>query len=269
MFIAQNVDDFTRNRSMHKYGFILFIDQGKVKVQTFDRNQAVTSHLVSLIGNRVFFNNQSYTWKEFMEALALASHKPQPITQLTPVADQTQCTKKFTTMSLDGLIDFYDLFSEDNINTIKKFDMESIGKFKINTAPSIMRADTPVHQRILASVLKGSVDAVERNDAERQLFYSRLLWLLPPILLRNPKSTIRKRLEAFVNGDLDVCINGLCSTHDNYFAIQKSPASIHKAASDKVFNGQYSKAMVTLLNETSTATNEQKKLAMIAKHPHR
>jgi hypothetical protein len=64
-------------------------------------------------------------------------------------------------------------------------------------------------------------------------------------------------------------MNGLCSTHDNYFAIQKTPASIHKAASDKVFNGQYSKAMVTLLNETSTATNEQKKLAMIAKHPYR
>jgi len=51
--------------------------------------------------------------------------------------------------------------------------------------------------------------------------------------------------------------------------MQKKPASIHKLAADKVFNGQYSKAMTTLLHQPSAVTSEQKKIAMIKKHPPR
>jgi len=51
--------------------------------------------------------------------------------------------------------------------------------------------------------------------------------------------------------------------------MQKTPASIHKLAADKVFNGQYSKAMTALLHEPSVASTEQKKIAMIKKHPPR
>ena len=102
---------------------------------------------------------------------------------------------------------------------------------------------------------------------DRQLIYSRLLWLMPPLLLRNPKKLVSKRLEAFIQGDLEFCYNGLCSTHDNYFAMQKTPASIHKLAADKVFNGQYSKAMTALLHQPSVATSERKRTAMIKNTP--
>ena len=44
---------------------------------------------------------------------------------------------------------------------------------------------------------------------------------------------------------------------------------MHKLAADKVFNGQYSKAMTVLLHEPSVASNEQKKIAMLKKHPQR
>ena len=145
------------------------------------------------------------------------------------------------------------------INTLTSSEtLELIGKFKINTVPNILRLDVQAYQIILASILKGSVDAVESAHEDRQLIYSRLLWLLPPLLLRNPKKLVSKRLEAFIQGDLDLCYNGLCSTHDNHFAIQKSPASIQKLAADKVFNGQYSKAMtVYCINHRSLLRNKR------------
>ena len=181
----------------------------------------------------------------------------------------TQSIKKFSSISLEGPIDFNSTFSENYLDLIRNFDMELIGKFKINTVPNILRSDAQAYQTILASVLKGSVDAVEAAHEDRQLIYSRLLWLLPPLLLRNPKKLVSKRLQAFIQGDLETCFSGLCSTHDNHFAIQKTPASIHKLAADKVFNGQYSKAMMALLHQPSVATSEQKKIAMTKKHPPR
>jgi hypothetical protein len=115
----------------------------------------------------------------------------------------------------------------------------------------------------------GAIAQLRQAHEARQLIYSRLLWLLPPLLLRNPKKLVTKRLEAFIQGDLDFYYKGLCSTHDNHFAIQKTPASIQRLAADKVFNGQYSKAMTVLTHQPSVASSEQKRIAMIKKHPPR
>jgi len=120
-----------------------------------------------------------------MNFLATISFNPQTTAQPQIDHAHTQSIKKFTSISLEGLIDFYSTFSEKHLDFIRNFDMELIGKFKINTVPSILKSDAQPYQIILASILKGSVDAVEMAHEDRQLIYSRLLWLLPPLLLRN------------------------------------------------------------------------------------
>ena len=146
--------------------------------------------------------------------------------------------------------------------------MEDIGRYRINTVQSITRKDTPLYQRILSSILKGSCEAIENNDADKSKVYSRLLWLLPPLLLRKPKGSVTKRLEVFIErlevfiaGDLDFCIKGMLATRDNYFTFQKSHASVTKAAADKVFSGQFSKAMAILTQDQVNATNQEVKEA--------
>ena len=76
-------------------------------------------------------------------------------------------------------------------------------------------------------------------------------------------------MEAFIAGDLEYCVRGMLATRDNYFAPQRSTKSILKAAADKVFNGQYAKAVSILTQEDVTASPQEIKEALIAKHPPR
>jgi len=140
---------------------------------------------VSLIGNHVFCDDRSFVWNSFMNFLATISFNPQTTAQPQIDHAPTQSIKKFTSISLEGQIDLYSTFSEKHLDFMRNFDMELIGKFKINTVPNILRSDAQPYQIILASILKGSVHAVEMAHEDRQLIYSRLLWLLPPLLLRN------------------------------------------------------------------------------------
>jgi len=78
----------------------------------------------------------------------------------------TQSIKKFASVSPEGLIDFYSLFSDKHLDFIRNFDLELIGKFKINTVPNVLRVDVHAYQ---ASILKGSVDAVVSAHEDRQL----------------------------------------------------------------------------------------------------
>ena len=133
--------------------------------------------------------------------------------------------------------------------------------------PSITRKDTPTYQKNLASVLKGSCDAIDNNDEDRNIVYSRLIWLLPPLLFRKPKGSVTKRMDTFIAGDLDFCIKGMLATHDNHYAFQRSTSSIRKSAADKNFNGQYAKDMSILTQEQITATSTEVREAMLAKHP--
>ena len=178
-------------------------------------------------------------------------------------------TRKFANASDEMLIDVFDIFSENQIQYIKDFKMDDIGRYRISTVPNITRKDAATYQKILASVLKGSCDAIANNDEERKIVYSRLVYLVPPLLLRKPKGSVAKRMEAFVAGDLEYCVNGMLATRDNYFALQRSTSSILKAAANKVFNGQYSKAVSILIHEEVTASPQEIRETLIAKHPPR
>ena len=97
---------------------------------------------------------------------------PKPVTEVSP-SNSPQLsanTKKFAPVSDEDLFDVFDIFNQ---NQIQYIDMENIGRFKINTVPSITRKDTPQYQRILASILKGSCEAIENNDDDRRTVYSR------------------------------------------------------------------------------------------------
>jgi len=176
-------------------------------------------------------------------------------------------TRKFATASDEVLIDVFDIFNKKQIQYIKDFNMDDIGRYRINTVPNITRKEA--YQKIIASVLKGSSNAIANTDEEKKIVYSRLIYLVPPLLLRKPKGSVAKRMEAFVAGDLEYCVNGMLATRDNYFALQGSTSSTMKAAASKVFNGQYAKAVSILTHEEVTASPQEIRETLIAKHPPR
>ena len=95
------------------------------------------------------------------------------------------------------------------------------------------------------------------------------MYLVPPLLLRKPKGSVAKRMEAFVAGDLEFCIKGMLATRDNFITPQRSANSKMQAAASKVFNGQYAKAVSILTNEDVSATPQEIRETLIAKHPPR
>ena len=135
MFISEDLDDFDRNRIIHKYGFILIVRQQKVVAEILDKSLNPKVIHVSLISNHVFCDDRSFVWNSILNYLATISFNPQTTAQPQIVHAPIQGIKKFTSISLEGLIDFYSTFSEKHLD----FDMELIGKFKINTVPSILK----------------------------------------------------------------------------------------------------------------------------------
>jgi len=65
-------------------------------------------------------------------------------------------TRKFATASDEVLIDVFDIFNKKQIQYIKDFNMDDIGRYRINTVPNITRKEAGTYQKILASLLKGS-----------------------------------------------------------------------------------------------------------------
>ena len=262
-----NDDEFSINAKVHQMGYALYISNRTPMVSSFRTDKSQKADEVTLLGNHIIWNGDDFTWKNFLERLGKMS--PKHVFEDTPPVTNQAPTRKFASPSNDGLIDVFDIFNERQIQYIKDFNMDNIGKYRINTIPNIMRKDAAIYQRILASVLKGSCDAIEENDEEKKLVYSRLIYLVPPLLLRKPKGSVTRRMEAFIAGDLEYCVRGMLATRDNYYAPQRSTKSTFKAAADKVFNGQYAKAVSILTQEDVVASPQEIKEALITKHPPR
>ena len=149
--------------------------------------------------------------------------------------------------------------------------ISDIGRFKISTIKNIKARDVQLYRRILASELKGVLEAYGRNYQEALSLACRLLFLLPPILLRKPDAAVPQRLDAFLEGDLKLCTRGLLGIHDNYIKRGKrvSATSRHQAAVARVFDGQYAKAIQALTSTACSTTYEDRKAAMLSKHPQR
>ena len=86
-----------------------------------------------------------------------------------------------------------------------------------------------------------------------------------------PAKVVPQRLDAFLAGDLKLCVRGILSVQDNYIRkADRSPTSTKRqAAAACVFDGQVSKALAALLRQESSTTYEDRKAAMVAKHPPR
>ena len=98
--------------------------------------------------------SDNYNWKNFITRLKTMSLKS--ALEVTPsIAPQVfTSTRKFANVSDENLFDVFDIFNADQIQYIREFDMQNIGRYRINTVPSITRKDTSTYQRILASILK-------------------------------------------------------------------------------------------------------------------
>ena len=170
---------------------------------------------------------------------------------------------------MDNLLDLHSLFSGEDLDYIRNFDTEDIGRFKICTIKNIKARDVHLYRQILASGYKGVLDAQGRNDQGALSLACRLLFLLPPILLRKPDAAVQQRLDAFLAGDLKLCTRGLFSVHDNCIKRgERVPVtSRHQAATASVFDGQNAKAIQVLTSTVCTTTYEDSKEAMLSKHP--
>ena len=99
MFISEDHDDFDRNRIIHKYGFILSVRQERVVAKILDKSLNSKDIHVSLIGNRVFCDDQSYVWNSFMNFLTASSFNPQIAVRSQNDHVPTQSIKRFANIS--------------------------------------------------------------------------------------------------------------------------------------------------------------------------
>jgi hypothetical protein len=264
-FVPQN-DEFLINAKVHQIGYALIIFNNKPMIVSLLPDKSQKTEEVTLLGKHTIWKDNDYIWKKFLDQVKVASPNTQVV---TPHVPQRMPTRKFTSASDDTLFDVFEIFNRKQIQYIKDFDMDDIGRYRISTVPNITRKEAGTYQKILASVLKGSCEAITNNDEERKMVYSRLVYLVPPMLLRKPKGSVTKRMEAFINGDLEYCTKGMLHTRDNFITLQRSSSSKMQAAASKVFNGQYAKAISILTNEDVSAPPREIREALIAKHPPR
>ena len=172
---------------------------------------------------------------------------------------------------MDNLLDFNSLFPREDLDYIREFNMDDIGRFKIATIKNIKTKDVHLYRQILASAYKGVVEASTNNDQQGLKLACRFLFLLPPILLRKPDAAVPQRLDAFLAGDIKLYTRGLLTVRDNYINKgERAPTTTkHREAAARVFDGQYAKAVQVLIQKESSTTYEDRKVAMCNKHPQR
>ena len=90
-----------------------------------------------LLGNHIIWNNNDYTWKKFLDQARVLS--PKYSQEATSHVTQQTSTRKFARASDDMLFDVFDIFNRKQIQYIKDFNMDDIGRYRINTVPNITR----------------------------------------------------------------------------------------------------------------------------------
>ena len=261
---------FTLNRTMHQHGAAIKIHNDYLLLMSMGQDRVVTYTYFYALGSRISINERIFSTREFWSFLD-ANYKPPRTAIVRPIAVPQQATRMFAKPNLDNLLDFNLLFSSDDLDYIRNFDMDNIGKYKISTVKNIKAKDVHLYRQILASAYKGIVESSARNDQQNLLLACRFLFLLPTILLRKPDSAVPQRLDAFLAGDLRLCTRGLLTVHDNYINKgDRAPHNTrHRLAAARVFDGQYAKAVQVLTHTDSSTTYEQRREAMECKQPKR
>ena len=264
----QEPTSFTLNRAMHQHGAAIKVHNGHLLLMSMGQDRLVTYTYFYALGSRISIDERTFSTKDFWRLLE-AYYKPPRTAIARPNALIQSATRTFAKPNLDNLLDFNSLFSSDDLDYIRDFNMDNIGKFKIATIKNIKTKDVHLYRQILASAYKGVVEASASNDHQGLALACRFLFLLPPILLRKPEAAVPQRLDAFLAGDLRFCTRGLLTVHDNY--INKGDrvpnTTKHRQAAARVFDGQYAKAIQVLIHKESSTTYEERKEAMRSKHP--
>ena len=149
--LVSNNDEFSINAKVHQMGYALYISNNIPTITSFKADKSQKVDEIILLGNHVIWNGDDFTWKNFLDRVGTMS--PRHVFEATPIVTNQAPTRKFANASNDALFDIFDVFNEKQIQYIKDFNMDNIGKYKINTVPNIMRKDAAIYQRILASVL--------------------------------------------------------------------------------------------------------------------
>ena len=262
--------DFHLNRAMHQYEHALTIQSNHLLLMSMGQDREIRYTYFYALGPRVSLQNQTFTVRDFWRYTK--AKFPAPRTTIERVMQPPSIPRRqFAQPVQDGIIDFHRLFPAEHINFVRDFDMDNIGRYKIRTVKDIQARDVHIYRRILTSALHGVLTAQQSGDQQSIVVACRFLFLIPSILLRSPAKSVSQRLDAFLAGDLKLCARGLMSTQDNYVSrADRAPlATKHQAAAACVFDGQFSKALQALLRQETNTTHDDRRAAMVAKHPGR
>ena len=252
--------DFHLNRAMHQHGYAVTVQSNHLLLMSMDQDRAIQYTYFYALGPRVCIHSQTFSVRDFWRYAQAKTTIGRPMQPPNPPR------RLFAQPMQDNVIDFQQLFPADHIDFIRDFDMDNIGKYKIRTA-----RDVHIYRRILTSALQGVLTAEQSEDPQAMATACRFLFLIPPMILRSPPKAVPQRLDAFLAGDLKLCARGLISIQDNYVSREdRAPMSTkHQAAAACVFNGQFSKPLQALLRQETNTTHNDRRAAMLVKHPLR
>ena len=135
-FVPHN-EEFTINAKVHQIGYALIICNNKPMIVSFKADKSQKTEEVMLLGKHIIWNNNDYLWKKFLDQTRVLS--PKYTQEVTPHVTQRTSIRKFTIASYDTLFDVFDILNRKQIQYIKDFDMDDIGRYRINTVPNITR----------------------------------------------------------------------------------------------------------------------------------
>ena len=141
----QQASSFNLNRSMHQYGSAIRIHNDHLLLVSMGQDRVITFTYFYALGVRVSINDQIFSVWDFWRYLA-SNYMP-PKTAITrPGLPAQQTARTFAKPNTDSLLDFQVLFSTENLDYVRNFDMDDIGRYKISTVKNIKTRDVHLYR---------------------------------------------------------------------------------------------------------------------------
>ena len=121
----------------HELDYALYILNNKPMILIFSADKSQRTDEITLLGSHVVWNGNDFTWKNFLDRVRTLS--PKHVLESTLSVVHQAPIRKFANTSDEGLFDFFDIFNEKQIQYIKDFNIHDIGRYRINTVPTLER----------------------------------------------------------------------------------------------------------------------------------
>ena len=148
---------------MHRFGYAITVQSNHLLLMSMGQDREVRYTYFYALGSRVSIQSQTFTVRDFWRYIAAKFPAPRTTTERSTQPPNIP-RRQFAQPVQEGIIDFSQLFPAEQVNFIRDFDMDNIGRYKIRIVKDIQARDVHIYRRILTSALHGVLAAHQSED---------------------------------------------------------------------------------------------------------